>query len=240
MDAGFEERPETPSEPASLEDTQKFLDAYGVVDPSGVADAASGGISAYNGEYGSAAISILSILGFDLLKLLRRGKKAAKAGVEVAEAGVKAADDVAAPLVKNADEVAAASKALPPLTGKRWPNQSPETLAEELKIAANLGVMPIKVTSRESLAGLAGRPIKFAVSESGELLAIPRGVRLGDTFQEISHAVLVNGADVLAAGEGMVTGTVARINRYTGHYKVDQASLEIAKEAFRRAGFTVE
>jgi ribosomal protein L16/L10AE len=58
---------------------------------------------------------------------------------------------------------------------------------------------------------------------------------VGVIFHEIYHTVCVNGADVLAAGEGTVTGNVARINNHTGHYKVNRATLKIAKEAFRRA-----
>jgi hypothetical protein len=130
----------------------------------------------------------------------------------------------------------------PPLTGRLWPNQSPETLAEELAIVDQFNVQPIRVTGPESIAGLAGSPVKFVVSENGELFVIPRGVRGPDgVFHEFSHAVPTRGGDVLAAGEGTVGqgGTTITGSPISGHYKPDQASLEIAREAFRRAGITM-
>ncbi|WP_020466041.1 hypothetical protein [Singulisphaera acidiphila] len=59
-------------------------------------------------------------------------------------------------------------------------------------------------------------------------------------FKQISHATLVNGAAVMSAGEGRIQGIVADISPYTGHYKIDLKAFEIAKEAFRRAGFIVK
>jgi RHS repeat-associated protein len=135
-----------------------------------------------------------------------------------------------------------ASTKLPPLTGNPWPNRSPATLAEELATATRFNVQPIRVTGPESIVGLAGQPVKFVVSEAGELFVIPRGIRdANGLFHEISHTVPTRGAPVLAAGEGTVgqAGTTITGRPYSGHYQPDEESLEIAREAFRRAGITM-
>jgi len=107
---------------------------------------------------------------------------------------------------------------------------------------SRFNVQPIKVTGPESIAGLAGRPVKFVVSANGEPLVVPRGVRGPDgVFHEISHAVPTRGEPVLAAGEGTVGagGKTMTGSPWSGHYRTDEASLELAREAFRRVGITM-
>jgi hypothetical protein len=144
------------------------------------------------------------------------------------------------PVGRLAPEPPPVARPQAPLTGKLWPNRSSGSLHEELALAHRLGVEPVKVTSPESLAGFEGQTLNYVVSEEGELLTTPRSVRVGEQVHRIHHTVPVKGRPVLAAGEVTPTGNVARINRISGHYGPGPETLDIAAEAFRRAGFKVE
>ncbi|MHC5536987.1 hypothetical protein ACYOEI_01785 [Singulisphaera rosea] len=128
---------------------------------------------------------------------------------------------------------------LPPLKGTPWPNREKELFPSEMDIARKWGVKPLQVISPASLASYAGQSVKYIVSVTGKIFVIPRGFKTPDgVFEEISHAVAANGSDILAAGSVTVEGNVVlTINRFSGHYRPDAASVAIAKEAFRRAGF---
>jgi len=86
---------------------------------------------------------------------------------------------------------------------------------------------------------MASGTIKFVVTESGELLIIPHTV----DGTEISHAVIANGASVIAAGEADIAangGTYVGIDisNQSGHYRPSESSLEIARELFAQHGIT--
>ncbi len=126
---------------------------------------------------------------------------------------------------------------------KSFPNQQPELLPQELDLARQLGVKPIKPSDPgfEEIAN-SGR-IKWAVTEEGELLTVPHTVE----GQEISHAVITGGKPAIAAGEAdIVVGGGVRfgteITPRSGHflYGSDEATntsiLELGKAFFRRFG----
>jgi hypothetical protein len=79
--------------------------------------------------------------------------------------------------------------------------------------------------------------IKWAVTEDGTLVVIPKWVK----GQEIAHTVLTGGAPVLAAGEAEVAGGAGgyfglEITNYSGHYLASEASLDVGRSAFAAAG----
>ena len=86
--------------------------------------------------------------------------------------------------------------------------------------------------------------IKWAISETGELLVIPHSVRASGATLEISHAVLTRGRPVLAAGEASIVvapnNVVIRLlTRHSGHFKTSVESLSIGAKAFESAGINV-
>jgi hypothetical protein len=94
------------------------------------------------------------------------------------------------------------------------------------------------ITGAASLAeiGADGQVFKWVVSEQGELLGLPK-IMPGDV---IKHSVATGGRPVQAAGNGRTQGNKVFIDRRSGHYRPDEASLQIAKKKFEAAGFTVE
>ncbi len=80
-------------------------------------------------------------------------------------------------------------------------NQMAGALQDELRLARSLSVSPILAGSSK-FEGIvsSGETLKWAISTSGELRFIP-AVKRGT---EISHAVIHNGKDVIAAGESSI------------------------------------
>ena len=116
-------------------------------------------------------------------------------------------------------------------------NQMPENLAQELADAARVGVVPTRAGASGFNDLVNDGTIKWVVTETGELFVGPH-TRFS---QEISHAVLANGAPVRAAGEANISahGRIRigmDITHHSGHYQPSAESVEIGKEAFRRAG----
>ena len=112
-------------------------------------------------------------------------------------------------------------------------------LAEELEAARRAGVHAVQVPSPEFdwLAAEGERMIFVMVGK--KLLASKRQV-LG---QPITHAVL-EGGPVEAAGEFEVIDVdgakvVTALNNMSGHYRPDQSSLAVAREAFEARGLRV-
>lgn len=129
------------------------------------------------------------------------------------------------------------------LKKKLFANQLPEKLAGELAEARSLGVKPIKVGDPAFEAIVNDGPIKFVVTESGELLIAPYSVN----GIEISHAVLSNGRPVLAAGQANIAGVAGEfigidIVPHSGHFLNGATAVEsfaveqIGIDAFGRVG----
>ena len=118
-------------------------------------------------------------------------------------------------------------------------NQLAGSYADEVADAARAGVSPMR-------AGAAGfddlvneGPIKWVVTESGELVVGPH-TRNGI---EISHAVLSGGAPVRAAGQANIAAAGGsrvglEITNHSGHFKPSAESLQIGKDAFRALGIS--
>ena len=109
-----------------------------------------------------------------------------------------------------------------------WENKwFPDKLRNELATAERLHVAPTRITSLSSIAdiGANGRVFKWVVSEDDELLGL-RVIMPGDL---IKHSVATKGRPVLAAGEARVQGNVVFIDRHSGHYRPDPASLRHRK-----------
>jgi hypothetical protein len=120
-----------------------------------------------------------------------------------------------------------------------WPNKwFAHKLADELDRARRLGVRPTKIINPGSIAeiGKGGRIFKWVVSEEGELLGIPK-IMPNDV---IKHTVPTGGRPVQAAGNARLEGGRLLIDKNSGHYRPDEASLSIAKEQFEAAGYKVE
>jgi len=116
-------------------------------------------------------------------------------------------------------------------------NALTDRLQEELALAADLGVAPLRVGDPGFDQVIIGGTIKWAVTVEGELLIVPKYVK----GEELAHAVLTNGGPVLAAGEAEIAITdgqyvVIEINNYSGHYHPDRASLRLGEQAFEVRG----
>ncbi|MFJ2058719.1 putative T7SS-secreted protein [Streptomyces sp. NPDC087908] len=119
-------------------------------------------------------------------------------------------------------------------------NRMPEELERELADAERLGVKPMRVGDPGFDDVINSGTVKWAVTEEGELVFIPKHVQ----GVELKHPVLTNGAPVRAAGEAEIAGGSGNyfgmeINNQSGHYWPSQESLEIGKEAFDRAGIPI-
>jgi hypothetical protein len=113
----------------------------------------------------------------------------------------------------------------------------PEKLQVDIAIAKSLGVYPTKVNDPAFAKIVEQGPIKWAVLENGDLVAVPKTVGL----DEIKHSVLSNGKPVLTAGEATIDifGNLRygdEINRVSGHFKPSSTSLQIGVNAFKEAG----
>jgi hypothetical protein len=118
-------------------------------------------------------------------------------------------------------------------------NQLPERLAGELADAAKVGVKPIRFGDPAFNEAVNGGTIKYIVTESGEVLITPHTV----TGVEISHAVLSNGQNVVAAGEAEIAAAGSKyvgidLNYQSGHFMPTAKSLQAAREAFAKISIT--
>ncbi|WP_306325067.1 putative T7SS-secreted protein [Streptomyces venezuelae] len=119
-------------------------------------------------------------------------------------------------------------------------NRMPEQLEHELADAERLGVKPMHVGDPGFDDVINSGTVKWAVTEEGELVFIPKHVQ----GVELKHPVLTNGAPVRAAGEAEIAGGGGdyfgmEINNQSGHYWPSQESLDIGREAFDRAGIPI-
>jgi hypothetical protein len=151
------------------------------------------------------------------------------AGAAFARAG-READDV----VEGAKGVV---ESVAPKGG--FPNQYPNQLAGELADAASVGAKPIRFGDPGFNKAVNSGTIKYVVTESGEVLITPHTVK----GVEISHAVLSNGQNVVAAGEAEIAVAGGKyvgidLNYQSGHFLPTAESLQAAREAFAKLGIT--
>jgi RHS repeat-associated protein len=120
-------------------------------------------------------------------------------------------------------------------------NQLPERLATELADAKQLGVKPFKAGTKVFDDTIdTAEPLKWAVTQNGELLFVPKQVN----GQEIFHPVITKGQPVLAAGEATIAGSqgnyfVTSLTNYSGHYLPSRENLAIGRGAFEANGLAV-
>jgi hypothetical protein len=116
-------------------------------------------------------------------------------------------------------------------------NQLPQELPAELATAERLNVRPLRIGEEGFDEAINAGTVKWAVTEDGELLVIPKYV----AGVELKHPVLTGGNPVLSAGEAEIAGSkgayyMMELNNNSGHYKPSWESLSVAREAFDRAG----
>ncbi|MEU6760877.1 DUF6531 domain-containing protein [Streptomyces sp. NPDC046853] len=129
-----------------------------------------------------------------------------------------------------------------PLGLSPYPNQMPESLDAELADAARAGVRPVRPGDPDFDTIINSGQIKWAVNLDGELVVMPRNVPGVD---ELKHPVLTGGDDVLAAGHADVAGSQGgyfgvALDNDSGHYLPSNASLQVGRDAFERAGITFD
>jgi hypothetical protein len=124
-------------------------------------------------------------------------------------------------------------------TGEKtvFENTLPERLERELALADKLGVKPSTVGAAGFDKAINSGTVKWAVTEDGRLLVIPKFVK----GQEIPHTALTRGGPVKAVGEAELAGSKGNyfmidINNHSGHYLPSTGSLEIGRQAFRDLG----
>jgi hypothetical protein len=120
-----------------------------------------------------------------------------------------------------------------------FPNQLPDRLAGELADAASVGAKPIRFGDPGFNEAVNSGTIKYVVTESGEVLITPHTVK----GVEISHAVLSNGQNVVAAGEAEIAVAGGKyigidLNYQSGHFLPTAESLQAARAAFTKLGIT--
>jgi len=148
-------------------------------------------------------------------------------------------------LRRLADQGPSAAAPVPKPTARLYKNQVPESLQKELAVAERLGVRPVSPKSPDFDGLINQGTVKFAVTESGELLVVPKHAADGT---EISHAVIAKGQPVLSAGEAEIAGNAAdgyigmHMLPHSGHYMNGNTSaqnaavMKIAEEAFAKYG----
>lgn len=119
-------------------------------------------------------------------------------------------------------------------------NRLPERLPDEQDAARRARVVPVEVPA-PAFAGLAseGKRLIYVVV-NGRILVSRRYVRR----ENITHAVLAGGEPVQAAGEfeAVAEGesvVVVALDNMSGHYRPDEGSLSLAREAFEAQGVPV-
>ncbi|GAB2918521.1 DUF6531 domain-containing protein [Streptomyces mayteni] len=124
------------------------------------------------------------------------------------------------------------------LAAHLFENQLPGNLAGELRLADGLGVTPLRPGSAAFDEAINSDAVKWAVTESGDLVVIPKYAQ----GQEISHSVLTRGNPVRAAGEANLAGDSSlgyfglEISNHSGHFMPDNDSLQVGLDAFSEAG----
>lgn len=113
----------------------------------------------------------------------------------------------------------------------------PQRLSAELARAAQLGVKALGVGEAGFDEVINAGTVKWAVTESGQLLVMPHSV----AGREISHAVLTGGNSVLAAGQADIAGSggkyfLLELTNHSGHFQPSAASLELARRTFASFG----
>lgn len=121
--------------------------------------------------------------------------------------------------------------------GRRVLQHPPHPTVEGTGEAKRFGVTALRVGEPGFDQVVASGTVKWAVTLANELVLIPKFVR----SVEIAHTALTGGAPVLAAGEAEIVGAAGNyalleINRHSGHYQPDAASLRIGRQAFAAAG----
>jgi hypothetical protein len=115
------------------------------------------------------------------------------------------------------------------------PNQLPHLFEHEQQDAARRKLVPVPAADRARLAQLAERgTLKWVLVDAGLVF--------GD--ERLFHPVLSRGKPVLAAGQvdlAVVDKSfyVIHLTNHSGHYKPPPATLALAEQAFRKAGFAV-
>jgi RHS repeat-associated protein len=118
-------------------------------------------------------------------------------------------------------------------------NIEPQLLKDELATAERLGVKPLSPGEAGFDEVIRSGPVKWAVGLDGTIRVVPRSVG----GEEISHAVIFGGRDVLAAGEARISlgpngYTGDWIMRDSGHYRPCACSIQTGVGAFRSAGIS--
>ncbi|NEP58633.1 MAG: hypothetical protein F6K31_16720 [Symploca sp. SIO2G7] len=127
------------------------------------------------------------------------------------------------------------------IVAPRFKNQLPTLLDAELKFADNIGVTPLKVGDTGFDDVVNQGTVKWAVTEAGELVFIPKYVGQ----EELAHTVLTRGQQVLAAGEADIVSSgsnymkLLEISNHSGHYFPSPDSLDLGIEAFRKQGIDI-
>lgn len=119
---------------------------------------------------------------------------------------------------------------IPPLRKAFFKNKMVEKFAEEMAEARSVGYYPIRIGDEAFEAAANSGTMKYVVLSPKFINGV-----------EIKHSVLANGGGVVAAGEveiSVVGGHAlgGTINRASGHYLPDIASIETAREAFAELG----
>jgi hypothetical protein len=111
-------------------------------------------------------------------------------------------------------------------------NQYPNELADELDQAKRLGVEPTSPRNSEVFDKMIDEgPIKWVVTKDGKFKVMEKE-KFGE---ELSHPVLSNGKEVLAAGEATIAGNatdgyfVLEFNNHSCHFNPSNNSLELGK-----------
>jgi hypothetical protein len=114
------------------------------------------------------------------------------------------------------------------------PNQLPDSLEEELNLADSLGVQPAAPGTPEFDEMINSGKIKWAITEDGQLLAVPKFVN----NQQIKHTAITRGGRVRAAGEADIAGSDGNyvgleIDNQSGHYLPPESTLGFARRVFQ-------
>jgi hypothetical protein len=128
------------------------------------------------------------------------------------------------------------------VTVRAFPNLRPERLRLELEDARSVGAKSTGATGDDfrELFEAASEVWLYAISEGREIRFCAKTLKGVD----IRHSVLFEGRPVQAAGEIMMAGTVDEplvlgLNRCSGHYQPDEASLDLVIEVLASCDITV-
>ena len=115
-----------------------------------------------------------------------------------------------------------------------WPNQDVEAFPEELALAQRFGIKPLSPDDPEfDVLMKSGQRFNWAILLDGVLRVSPSTVADKNSFTRISHAILADGREVLAAGEGRGGGFISHT---TGHYLNEEFVVAPVRRAFEQIG----